>query len=258
MTSVDRLKADPFAFYAQAVLGLRRLDMVDADHSAAWKGTAVHEVLELWLREDNCDPAKLLPRARALLAIETIHPMLRALWQPRLLEAIRWIEDRERANQAEGRLPVAAELRGQAVLGGVTLHGKADRIDRLRSGGIAIVDYKTGKAPSQTAVDEGFSLQLGLLGFIAEASGFEGISGKPRSHEYWSLSKYGGEFGRCVKPDRKMGADEFLDHARRNFTAVARDYLTGDRPFEAKLHPAYAPYGDYDQLMRLEEWYGRK
>lgn len=258
VTSVDRLKADPFAFYAQAVLGLRRLDMVDADHSAAWKGTAVHEVLELWLREDNCDPAKLLPRARALLAIETIHPMLRALWQPRLIEAIRWIEDRERANQAEGRLPVAAELRGQAVLGGVTLHGKADRIDRLRSGGIAIVDYKTGKAPSQTAVDEGFSLQLGLLGLIAEASGFEGISGKPRSHEYWSLSKYGGEFGRCVKPDRKMGADEFLEHARRNFTAVARDYLTGDRPFEAKLHPAYAPYGDYDQLMRLEEWYGRK
>ena len=56
VTSVDRLKADPFAFYAQAVLGLRRLDPVDADHSAAWKGTAVHEVLEAWLRDDDCDP----------------------------------------------------------------------------------------------------------------------------------------------------------------------------------------------------------
>jgi ATP-dependent helicase/nuclease subunit B len=55
-----------------------------------------------------------------------------------------------------------------------------------------------------------------------------------------------------------MGPEAFLDHARRNFTAVARDYLTGDRAFEAKLHPAYAPYGDYDQLMRLEEWYGRE
>ena len=30
------------------------------------------------------------------------------------------------------------------------------------------------------------------------------------------------------------------------------------KPFTAKLNPAYAPYGDYDQLMRLEEWYGRK
>ena len=41
------------------------------------------------------------------------------------------------------------------------------------------------------------------------------------------------------------------------FSAAAADYLTGDRPFEAKLNPAYAPYEDYDQLMRLEEWYGR-
>jgi ATP-dependent helicase/nuclease subunit B len=33
--------------------------------------------------------------------------------------------------------------------------------------------------------------------------------------------------------------------------------LLGTREFEAKLNPAYAPYEDYDQLMRLEEWYGR-
>ena len=258
VTSVDRLKADPFAFYAQAVLGLRKLDSVDADHSAAWKGIAVHEVFETWLKEDDCDPAKLVARARTLLASETIHPMLRALWQPRLMEAISWIEDQERANQAEGRLPLKAELRGETILGGVTLHGKADRIDRLGSGGLAIVDYKTGKAPSQTAVDEGFSLQLGLLGLIAEAGGFPEISGKPCAHEYWSLSKYRDRFGRCSKPDRTMGPEEFLDHARRNFLAAAGKWLTGDEPFTAKLHPSYAPYGDYDQLMRLEEWYGRK
>jgi ATP-dependent helicase/nuclease subunit B len=258
VTSVDRLKADPFAFYAQEILGVRRIDAVDADHSAAWKGTAVHKVLEDWLREDDCDPDKLVDRARALLASETIHPMLRALWQPRLMEAIRWIEEQEATNQALGRRPLAAEKKGQAEIDGVLLYGKADRIDRFEVGGIAIVDYKTGKAPSQTAVDEGFSLQLGLLGLIAGEGGFEGISGRSRAHEYWSLSKYREKFGRCVTPDKKMGPDEFLEHARRNFAAVARDYLTGTRGFEAKLHPAYAPYGDYDQLMRLEEWYGRR
>jgi ATP-dependent helicase/nuclease subunit B len=56
VTAVDRLKADPFAFYAQAILGLRTLDPVDADHSAAWKGTAVHEVLEEWLKLVICYP----------------------------------------------------------------------------------------------------------------------------------------------------------------------------------------------------------
>jgi ATP-dependent helicase/nuclease subunit B len=258
VTSVDRLKADPFAFYAQAILGLRRLDPVDADHSAAWKGTAVHEVFEAWLKEDDCDPDKLVGRARALLSSETIHPMLRALWQPRLMEAIRWIEIQETTNQAVGRRPLAAEKKGEATIGGVLLHGKADRIDRFEVGGIAIVDYKTGKAPSQKAVDEGFSLQLGLLGLIAEAGGFEGISGKSRAHEYWSLSKYRDQFGRCVQADRKMGPEEFLEHARRNFMEAARKWLTGDEPFTAKLNPAYAPYGDFDQLMRLEEWYGRR
>jgi ATP-dependent helicase/nuclease subunit B len=258
VTSVDRLKADPFAFYAQEILRVRKLDPVDADHSAAWKGTAVHAVFEAWLKEDDCDPAKLVWRARELLTSETIHPMLRALWQPRLLEAIRWIEDEERKNQAEGRSPLAAELRGEAVLDGVTLHGKADRIDRLGNGGLAIVDYKTGKAPAQKAVEAGFSLQLGLLGLIAEAGGFDGISGKPSVHEYWSLSKYGDQFGKCVRPDKKMGPEEFLNHARRNFMEAAAKWLTGDEPFTAKLNPAYAPYGDYDQLMRLEEWYGRR
>ena len=68
VTAVDRLKADPFAFYAHAILRLRALDPVDADHTARWRGEAVHEVLEEWLRQDDCDPDKLRPRAERLLA----------------------------------------------------------------------------------------------------------------------------------------------------------------------------------------------
>jgi ATP-dependent helicase/nuclease subunit B len=258
VTAVDRLNADPYAFYAQAILGLRQLDPVDADHSAAWKGSAVHEVLEEWLKEDDCDPDRLMSRTRALLAGETIHPMLRALWSPRLTEAIRWVEEQERRNRDEGRKPVAAEAWGEAEIAGVTLYGKADRIDRLGDGGLAIVDYKTGQPPAQKAVEAGFALQLGLLGLIAREGGFESVGGDPRAHEYWSLTKYRDQFGRCVSPDSKMGPDEFLAHAQAYFARAAADYLLGSKEFTAKLHPAYAPYGDYDQLMRLEEWYGRK
>jgi ATP-dependent helicase/nuclease subunit B len=55
-----------------------------------------------------------------------------------------------------------------------------------------------------------------------------------------------------------MGEGDFLIHAYANFAEAAQKWLTGNEPFTAKLNPAYAPYGDYDQLMRLEEWYGRK
>ena len=258
VTAVDRLNSDPFAFYAQAILRLRSLDPVDSDFTPAWKGSAVHDVLDTWFKADKCDPDKLRPRAEAMLADASIHPMIRALWGPRLLEAIDWIAETERAQQAEGRLTIAAEIEGTAKLSGVRVHGRADRIDRLPDDGIAIVDYKTGQPPSRKAIEGGFALQLGLLGLIAEAGGFEGVSGQPDAFEYWSLAKSRTGFGRRMSADDKIGPEQFLDEARSAFARAAGRWLTGDDAFTAKLNPAFAPYGDYDQLMRLEEWYGRK
>jgi ATP-dependent helicase/nuclease subunit B len=257
VTAVDRLKADPFAFYAQAILSLRTMEPVDADHTAAWKGSAVHEVFQQWLDHDDCDPDKLRGRAQQLLQDEAIHPMLRALWAPRLLEAIEWIADLERQNRESGRKPLKAEVTGEAPLSGVIVHGRADRIDRLADGSLAVTDYKTGAPPTQKAVDEGFALQLGLLGLIGRAGGFEHVTGDPTAFEYWSLARHNGKFGRLMRPDKDMEPGEFLKHAHDNFAEAARRWLTGDEAFTAKLNPAYAPYGDYDQLMRLEEWYGR-
>jgi ATP-dependent helicase/nuclease subunit B len=258
VTAVDRLKADPFAFYASAILKLPALDPVDADHSARWKGEEVHKVFQDWLQHDDCDPDKLRRRAERLLAVEAIHPMLRALWAPRLLEAIDWIAELERSNQADGRRPLAAEAKGETPLAGVTVHGRADRIDLLADGALAIVDYKTGKPPTRKAIDKGFALQLGLLGLIARAGGFDGVRGDPEVFEYWSLIRDRDRFGKCMRADKDMADGEFLDHAYRNFADAAGKWLTGTEPFTAKLNPAYAPYGDYDQLMRLEEWYGRR
>jgi len=258
VTAVDRLNADPFAFYAQAILKLHAIDPVDDDHTARWKGIAVHQALQEWLQHDECDPGKLRPRAEQLLRDEAVHPMLRALWSPRLLEAIDWIAALERDNRAMGRRPLAAEVTGETPIAGVTVHGRVDRIDRLGDGSLAIIDYKTGAPPTQKAVNAGFALQLGLLGLIGRAGGFEGVAGDPEAFEYWSLTRHKGKFGKLMCPDKDMQPGEFLDHAYAHFKDAAGKWLTGSAPFTAKLNPAYAPYGDYDQLMRLEEWYGRK
>jgi ATP-dependent helicase/nuclease subunit B len=257
VTDLDRLKADPFAFYAKAVLGLKKQEPVDAEHHAAWKGTAVHEVLEAWFRDDQCDPAKLEVRATAMMADEAIHPMLRALWAPRLMEAIRWISAEAGKDAEAGRIPVLAEEFGEAEIAGISLYGKVDRIDRLPGGKLVIVDYKTGQAPRPKAVAEGFALQLGLLSLIAAGKGFKGVEGEVGLHEYWSLAKKNGRFGYRWSPDNDEGAEAFVDRAYAQFADAAGKWLLGNEPFTAKLNPAYAPYDDYDQLMRLEEWYGR-
>lgn len=260
VTDVDRLKADPYAFYAKRILRLRQLDPVDADPSAAWRGTAVHDVLEKWKTLDECDPAELEPRVLTMLS--QAHPMMRALWQPRLIEAVRWIV-REMAARPE-RTILDVEKDGRIEVAGVTLTGKFDRIDRLGDGTLGIVDYKTGQPPSTKAVKAGYSLQLGLLGLIAERGGFEGISGRASCFEYWSLARKGGDYGYVATPvdaARKHGRmlpDEFVPNALERFAEVTGAYLTGGAAFTAKLHPEYAPYAEYDQLMRRDEWYGRE
>lgn len=261
VTEVDRLKADPFAFYARKMLALAALDPIDADPSPAWRGSAVHRVLEIWMKEDDCDPDRLRARAEDLLAQSSAHPLMRALWQPRLLEAIDWIAEQVASNERDGRKPLKAEAYGSCTLAGVELYGIVDRIDRLADNSLAVVDYKTGRAPSGRAVHDGYAMQLGLLGVIAERGGFAEVEGVPSTFEYWSMAKDRGKLGYVASPTAgRNGIDptEFTTLAVRNFVEAAEKWLTGNAPFTAKLHPEYAPYGDYDQLMRLDEWYGRE
>lgn len=268
VTDLDRLRADPFAFYARSILKLPVLDALDAPPGPKWRGIAVHEVLERWQKEDGLDPARLMDRARQLLEDPSVNAVVRALWQPRLMAALQWVADETAAQHAAGRIPAAAEIRGTAEIDGVTIIGKADRIDRLADGTLAIVDFKTGKPPSAAQVEAGFALQLGLLGLIAERGGFAGISGDPRSFEYWSLAKpsRGGEeagFGYVDSPilqGRKrsgVALDDFLPHSLAMLRDALGRWINGREPFTAKLNPDYAGYTDYDQLMRLDEWYGR-
>lgn len=266
VTEVDRLKADPFSFYARRILRLAPLDPVDADPSAAWRGTAVHRILELWFREDGCDPARLEERALALMREEAAHPLLRALWQPRLLAAVRWIGEQVTADVLEeGRRIALVEESGSVQIAGVELTGKADRIDTLPDGSIAIVDYKTGGPPRDKQVSAGFALQLGLLGMIAQQGGFPGLKGARAASrfEYWSLAKRGDHFGYRASPTDdagkrgKIATAAFVAHAQEHFEEAAARWLTGDEGFTALLHPELPNYGEYEQLMRLEEWYGR-
>jgi ATP-dependent helicase/nuclease subunit B len=263
VTEIDRLNADPYAFYARRILGLMPLDPVDADPSAAWRGSAVHDILERWWVDHQCAVDALRPLAVAMLEGAATHPMLRALWRPRLMEAIDWIATRVAADAAAGRSVVSAEGKGTVDIAGVTLSGRYDRVDRLADGTLGIVDYKTGKPPSTRAVREGFSLQLGMLGWMAEHKAFDGLDGTAGAFEYWSLGRSKDGFGYVASPvdpdgkkDRIVTAD-FTGIARDRFVEAAGKWLTGDAPFTAKLVPEYAPYAEYDQLMRRDEWYGR-
>jgi ATP-dependent helicase/nuclease subunit B len=261
-SSVDGLLADPFAWYARNILALAPLDPLEGEPDAAWRGTEVHDLLATWLTNDGADVEALVVATERRLAASDISPLLRAVWGPRLISAVRWVGESIIAGRAEGRHPIltAVEQRGELMLGRITLSGKADRIDRLSDGSLAIVDYKTGSSPGKAQAAAGFALQLGLLGAMAEGGAFAGADGTATAFEYWRLNKKDDGFGWVDAPfyrDAAKGvqAPEFVAFTQERL-AEAASWLTRERPFTARLHPEYAPYADYEQLMRLEEWYG--
>lgn len=261
-TGLDRLRGDPYQFYASAILGLRSIDRLDAEPSPAWKGTAVHAILDRWHRAGG-KPGELAGFAGEVLDEMSTHPLMRSLWRPRLLKALEWVDAEIVAQRAAGREVIATEKWGSMEVDGVRIHGRADRIDRHGDDRLAIVDYKTGMPPSGTMVENGFALQLGLIGLIAQAGGFEGVAGTPDRFEYWSLSKKKDAFGYCEEPvlegRRKSGIprDEFLERTEDFLRDAIAKWIRGDEPFTARLNPDLGGYNDYDQLMRLDEWQAR-
>ncbi|MCX7865255.1 MAG: PD-(D/E)XK nuclease family protein, partial [Novosphingobium sp.] len=267
-TGLDRLRSDPYQFYASAILGLRRLDALDAEPSAAWQGEAVHLILERWHKAGN-PPGGLHAIAAQVLDEMSAHPLMRALWRPRLLAALDWIDAEIARMRAEsGRKVLVSEAWGSMMRKGVRIHGRADRIDQCGDGRLVIVDYKTGKPPSWKMVDRGFSLQLGIIGLIAEAGGFENVAGKAAGFEYWSLArdssgKSQSGFGYVTSPvkdgNRKVGIEpaDFLPGAAAFLDDALDRWILGNEPFTARLNPDIKVYTDYDQLMRLDEWLTR-
>lgn len=266
ITDFDQLKSDPYSFYAKRILGLRVLEPVDADPSYAWRGTLVHDILEKWFKDDGCAADKLIERADALLRDKSIDPLLRALWQPRIAAGLRWIaEETRRLLQEDGRTLVVAEESGTIELLGVPVKGRADRIDRLADGSLVIIDYKTGVPPKPKQVIAGFALQLGLVGYMAEQAVIKGVSGKAGRFEYWSLAKNKDRgFGYVAVPtsakpsDNKQNPEDFVGFAITQAEEALRAWILGSEAFTAKIHPEFSNYGDYDQLMRLQEWNGRQ
>src|SRR5690606_33004476 len=88
VTALDRLRSDPYQFFAGSILRLKELDMLDAEPSPAWRGEVAHKILERWHNGDGI----LADLAAEELAKMNAHPLMRALWRPRLMKALEWVE----------------------------------------------------------------------------------------------------------------------------------------------------------------------
>jgi ATP-dependent helicase/nuclease subunit B len=261
VTQIETLIRDPYALYAKKVLRLAKLDPVDADPGAAEYGSLVHKALErylvAWPDHPPLDPlAVLLACGREVFAASLDRPGVWAFWWPRFERAALWIAERESERRPLIRTCLS-EVKGshvfQAPQGPFTVTARADRIDLLKTGGIAIIDYKTGAPPSAKEVEAGFAPQLPLEAAIALSGGFA-EAGQPERVEllYWRL-KGSGEGGQEISlgPDAAKLAEASL----AGLMSLAAYYDRADTPYAARPHPGMDPKGDeYDHLERIRDW----
>ena len=265
VTRVEALTRDPYAVWARDILRLYPLERPDEAVEARARGTAIHKAFE---RFAEAHPVEVPPDAAAIFeamyvtALEEAGMPHEALARESALarEAALWVADLERRRRADGRT-IHVELKGEleimAPAGLFKVNARADRIELSPDGYGHILDYKTGKAPSQKVVDTGFSPQLTLTAAILAYGGFPGL-GRPMPGDLTYLK---------VTGRKPAGREEVRAAAGEESEAAARTALDGLGKLIARFDDPAQPYlsrsapqfvkthiSDYDHLARVFEW----
>ena len=271
VTEIERLIRDPYAIHARHVLGLRPFEPLAAAPDLRDRGTLVHDILGDFVAACPAGPYdkaafdRLMAIGKARFARFADEPLVQVFWWPRFVAMARWfLEEEDRRPDVVGR---HAECAGVLEWpSGFRLSARADRLDRLDDGGLAVVDYKTGTPPSNSQVVSLLAPQLPLEAVIAVAGGFDGIEPAPVTRlQYYKL-------GSRARDCRIIGVGTADANPARGTDAVtlndtiagAKDRLAGlisayDDPRQAYVSqripdPARRGSGDYDHLARIDEW----
>ncbi|HVY13810.1 MAG TPA: PD-(D/E)XK nuclease family protein, partial [Rhodopila sp.] len=199
--------------------------------------------------------------ARAL-AEAGLREALARWWEPRLERIADWVAEQEIMRRSV-RAPAAIdpEASGRIELsrpgGPFCLAGRADRIERYPDGTLAILDYKTGRPPTQKDVDAGLAPQLVLEAAMAAIGGF-GAAWAGETHDlvYWHLTG-GSPAGTEYPLFRKAPGDipAAAADALERLGALVDDFDRPDRPYLSRPNPdAASRFAKYDQLARVAEW----
>ena len=268
VTSVQTWVRDPYAIYADRILGLRRLERPGASAEVLARGSAVHDaierIVETWpdvLPEGSADRiADFLIEA----LIETgFDDAALARERPLARNSARWLEAFERERRARGvelLIEQSGGLTFDAPAGPFTVTAKADRIE-LDAAGAAVMDFKTGRTPSQKEVAAGFAPQLTLTAAILAAGGFDAPPTEATELLYVKITgrKEPGTVEDVARQGRNnaLTAAQMAERELERLKAGASRFDDPATPYPSWVAPQFMGNfgGNYDHLARVWEWH---
>jgi len=255
-------------------LGLRKLRPLRQDNDAALKGMLLHTMLDRFTQlypsvmSDGAQD-EFLSLAKSVMDEQGHSKEFVQAWWPRLTRMAGWVVDNETTWRDKASF-VASEARGNIDLDvdgqPFNLHGIADRIDYIKDGGYALIDYKSGGIFSANKLKDAVLLQLPLEALILENSGFDGrgfgkragaktagVAGGEVSYlGYWKISG-AQDAGHvvCIEGD----LNETVRCAKEGLENLVRTYRDENVPYYCLPDTSQMlRYYDYELVSRLKEW----
>ena len=260
VTQIATLQSDPYAIYAKHILKLKPLDPLEADVTAAIRGSFIHKVLEQFTlnHPDTLpdDTAAALRETALKLADETAEGQAVLLyWWSRFSAVADWIADFEMSRRP-GISKIFTEITGSMTFDiankPFTLTAKADRIELTDKGYINILDYKTGLPPSKSDIEKMRAPQMPLEAAIAISGGFEGIDKNARINELSHIQVHGGYPAGTIRTEENP--KELAETALSGLKKLLEYYADENTAYIPELHPDRVSFRDYAHLARVQEW----
>lgn len=265
-TWIEKWMNNPYRVYAQKILKLRYLDPIETDVTYAERGNFIHEVLRDFVSRyphhlpDDAQNILLLMGQAKLDELETLSPSW-AYWWPRFQNVVDWFLKQETVWR-EDALPWIQEKEAAYCLyetadksRSFTISAKADRIDRLKSGGAVIIDYKTGLVPRKKRMENGLSPQLPIEAYILNKGGWNGHDKAVRLM-YWEIRGSYTNAG-SITEYKKLDVADVIEATADGLDRLVRLYEDPDTPYIAMSQPPENLYDEdkaYAHLARTAEW----
>jgi hypothetical protein len=263
----------PARAFVERRLGVKELRRAVAGLDPMTRGELMHEVLEHWYRKHpdsstltNLPAAERASRLKAVIDSVLMPRIERASGVLAIVtaqEAARLQVLVEQFFELEmSREPfsvVATEQPCMVEIEGLKLSLRLDRLDRISSGDLLVIDYKSSRISAQGwAPPRPLEPQLPLYAVMNRADGIAiaQVSGKGVRIDGWSDATTG---LKTVKPVGKLKFDvedwEGLVAAwRESFSTLAQEFLAGD--FRVNLEDPALARGEFGLVIRTAELTG--
>lgn len=265
VTEITTLRHDPYAIYAKKILRLKPLKALVYDPCAAERGMLYHAILAAFctkVKNPKADNALnvLLTLGRQEFDKFNLPTDVETIWwnifenlAPFILQWEQSLESRIRHSEVESqKIPIGTT--------GVTLSGRADRIDILPNKTVEILDFKTSTPPSSKQVRDLLFPQLALETALLMRGAFTDFQNLiPSKLFYIPLNGKDKITPQSILSEKAEKDQQNIinlgERAWEHLIALMEYYQNPQQGYLSHAVPMIKQYeSDYDHLARLWEW----